>query len=71
MKFSVAMAATAAVVLAHFLNVLRFLFDSTPRTNLSSWQLIQLVKLSLPPESMCLLTFAAVAAVFGFALDSL
>jgi hypothetical protein len=72
MKLGAVVAVVAAVILAQSFNIpqflSQFLLDSTSRTNLSSWQLVQAVRLSLPPESLCLLVFAAVAAVFGFTL---
>ena len=75
MKFVFITAAVAAAVLALTFNVLQLvlqvLLNSTSRTDLSTWLLAQTVKSSLPPESIGLLLFVAVAAVLGFTLDAL
>jgi|YelNatPaOPRAMG01_1025707.scaffolds.fasta_scaffold28896_3 Ni/Fe-hydrogenase subunit HybB-like protein len=61
----------AAICLALTLNVLQFLLDSTPRTNLTAAGLLASFRAALPPESIGLLALSGIAAVFGVLADRL
>jgi hypothetical protein len=60
-----------AVALALTLNVLQFLLDSTPRTNLTVAGLLASFRTALPPESIGLLALSGIVAVFGLLIDRL